>query len=71
MYIIGPDGNPQATIEGGERIFSRKNTVTLIKMAKRAYKSKSTADFKSLGKKVFRYLEVQDHNDPEYVELPS
>jgi hypothetical protein len=71
MYIIGPDGSPQATIEGGERIFSRKNTVTLIKMAKRAYKSKSTSDFKSLGKKAFAYLEIQDSNDPEYVELPK
>jgi hypothetical protein len=71
MYIIGSDGEPQATLEGGERIFSRKNTVTLIKMAKRAFKSRSTADFKSLGKKAFRYLEVQDGNQPEYVELPS
>jgi hypothetical protein len=71
MYILGSDGNPQATLEGGERIFSRKNTVTLIKMAKRAYKSKSAADFKALGKKAFRYLEVQDSNTPEYVELPD
>jgi hypothetical protein len=58
MFIIGSDGTPQATIEGGERIFSRKNTVTLIKMAKKAYKSKSSADFKKLGRKVFTYLKI-------------
>lgn len=71
MFILGPDGNPQATIEGGERIFSRKNTVTLIKMAKRAFRSRSTPDFKSLGKKAFAYLETQDSNTPEYVKLPD
>jgi hypothetical protein len=62
MYILGSDGNPQAVIEGGERIFSRSNSVTLIRMAKRAFRSKSDPHFRALGKKAFKYLEIQDGN---------
>ena len=69
MYVIGSDGKPQMEIEGGERIFSRKNTKTLIRMAKKAYKSKSDKDYKTLGKKAFKYLDIQDSNKKEYVEL--
>ena len=36
MKVIGSDGETQMELEGGERIFSRKNTRTLIRMAKRA-----------------------------------
>lgn len=68
MQVIGSDGKSQMELEGGERIFSRKNTKTLVRMAKRAYKSKSDKDYKALGKKVFKYLDVQDSNKPEYVE---
>lgn len=71
MYVLGSDGKPQAIIEGGERIFSRKNTVTLIKMAKRAFKYKNDSNFKALGKKVFKYLDIQESNEPEYVQLPE
>lgn len=71
MYIIGSDGEPQATIEGGERIFSRKNTITLIRMAKRAFKYKSDSNFRSLGKKAFKYLDIQDNNEAEFVSLPD
>ena len=69
MYVLGSDGKPQMEIVGGERIFSRKNTKTLIKMAKRAYKNKSDKYYKALGKKAFKYLDIQDNNDPEYVSL--
>lgn len=68
MKVIGPDGQPQMELEGGERIFSRKNTKTLVRMAKRAYKSKAEKDYKALGKKAFKYLDTQDSNKPEYVE---
>ena len=47
-------------LNGGERIFSRKNTKTLIRMAKRADKSKADRDYKALGKKMFTYLKQQD-----------
>ena len=68
MYVIGPDGQPQMELVGGERIFSRENTKTLIKLAKRANKSKSDSDYKKLGRKIFKYIEIQDGREPEYVE---
>lgn len=68
MQVIGPDGESQMELSGGERIFSRKNTKTLVRMAKRAYKSKAEKDYKALGKKAFKYLDTQDSNKPEYVE---
>lgn len=69
MYIIGPDGQPQMELVGGERIFSRDNTKTLIRLAKKAKKSKSDSDYQKLGKKIFKYLSTQDNRDPEYVTL--
>ena len=71
MKVLSPDGSTQMELEGGERIFSRKNTKTLIKMAKRAYMSKQDKDYKALGKRMFKYLHIQDTNEPEYVEAPS
>lgn len=70
MKVLAPDGSTQMELEGGERIFSRKNTKTLIKMAKRAYSSEKDRDYKALGKKVFKYLHIQDTNTPEYVDAP-
>lgn len=67
MYVIGPDGQPQMELLGGERIFSRKNTKTLIRLAKRANKSKSESDYKKLGRKIFKYIDIQNNNEPEYV----
>ena len=71
MTVLGSDGNPQAELVGGERIFSIKNTTTLVRMAKRAYESKSDADYKALGRKVFEYMDIQDNRDPEYVDSPE
>lgn len=71
MYIIGSNGKEQATLVGGERIFSRPNTKTLIRLAKKAYKSKSEKDYKTLGKKVFEFLKTQDTNEAQYVEAPK
>lgn len=71
MKVLAPDGSIQMELEGGERIFSRKNTRTLIRMAKRAYRSKEDRDYKALGKRLFKYLHTQDTNEPEYVEAPS
>ena len=68
MKVLAPDGSTQMELEGGERIFSRKNTRTLIRMAKRASKSKEDKDYKALGKKMFTYLKQQDEREPEYVE---
>lgn len=71
MKVIAPDGSTQMELEGGERIFSRKNTRTLIRMAKRASKSKEDKDYKALGKKMFTYLKQQDEREPEYVSAKS
>ena len=68
MEIIGSDGEVQAQLQGSERIFSIKNTRTLVNMAKRAYESQSDTDYKALGKKVFEYMKIQNERDPEYVE---
>ena len=35
LYIIGSDGKPQAELFGGERIFSRVSTATILRKAKR------------------------------------
>lgn len=68
MQVIAPDGSTQMELEGGERIFSRKNTKTLIRMAKRADRTKSDSDYKKLGNKIFKYIKEQDEREPEYVE---
>lgn len=69
MKVIGPDGEVQMELRGGERIFSRKNTRTLIRMAKKADETKSDTDYKRLGNKMFSYIKQQDNREPEYVEL--
>lgn len=71
MKVLASDGTIQMELEGGERIFSRKNTKVLIKYAKKAYKSKEDKDYKALGKRLFKYLHIQDTNEPEYVEAPQ
>lgn len=68
LEIIGSDGEVQAQLQGSERIFSIKNTKTLVSMAKRAYESQSDADYKALGRKVFEYMKIQNERPEEYVE---
>ena len=71
MFLLGPDGQPVHKIEAGCRIFSRPHTKTLIKLSKKAYRSKSENDYKKLGKKLFEMLYVQDTQDAEYVDAPE
>lgn len=71
IIVLDNDGTSQMELVGGERIFSRKNTKTIIKMAKRALKSQSDAHFKALGNKVFAYIKGQDERKPEFVEVPD
>ena len=68
MLVLDPEGNPQMELEGGERIFSRKHTKILIKFAKKAQVRKGDNDYKSLGKRVFKFLQEQSDNTPEYVQ---
>lgn len=67
MLVLDSKGNTQMELEGGERIFSRANTKTLIKFAKKAYYTQKDSDFKALGKRVFKFLQIQNSNEPEYV----
>lgn len=71
MYIIGSDGEPQAVIQGGERIFSRVNSRVIIRKAKKAYETKKDSDYKALGRYVFKAIEQQDKRKPEYVKAKN
>lgn len=71
MQVLAPDGSTQMELEGGERIVSRRETKVLIKKAKKAYKTKTDRDYKSLGKYMFKILKGQDSRDPEYVAAPE
>lgn len=68
MVVLNELGKPQMELEGGERIFSRPNTKTLIKFAKKAVSTNRDNDYKALGKRVFKFLKEQDNRDPEYVD---
>lgn len=67
LYVYGSDGEVQAELQGGERIFSRKSSKVIIAKAKRAYLSKEDKDYKALGRYIFKEMDAQDNRDPEYV----
>lgn len=67
LYVYGSDGNVQAELQGGERIFSRKSSVVIIRKAKKAYVSKEDKDYKALGRYIFNEMDAQDNRKPEYV----
>ena len=67
LYIYGSDGNVQAEIASGCRIFSRKSTAVIIRKAKKAYLSQLDKDYKSLGRYVFNEIKAQDNRPAEYV----
>lgn len=69
MHVIDSDGTTQGIIKAGSRIFSRKNTRVIVKLAKSAIEKDTDSAYKKLGKKMFDYLDVQESNDPDYVEL--
>ena len=68
LYVYGSDGEVQAELQGGERIFSRKSSKVIIAKAKRAYLSKEDKDYKALGRYIFKEMDAQDNRDPEYVQ---
>ena len=69
MMVLDENGEVQMQLDGGERIFSRHDTKILIKLSKKAYESKDPEDYKKLGKKLFKFLEIQMSHDTQYVEL--
>lgn len=71
MKVLAQDGTSQMDLWGGERIFSRKNTVVLIRKAKKADLTKEDKDFRALGRYMFKCIKGQDERPPEYVESPK
>ena len=71
MRVLAQDGSSQMDLWGGERIFSRKNTVILIRKAKKANLTNDDKDFKALGRYMFKCIKGQDERPPEYVESPK
>lgn len=69
MYVIGPNGKIQIELYGGERIMSRIHTRNLIKLAKKAKNTKEKSKYIKLGKKFLDYLNVQDNQKQEYIEI--
>lgn len=68
LHVYGPDGDVQAYLQGGERIFSRHSTKVIIRKAKKCYMTKDDKDYKDLGRYVFGEMHRQDNRDPEYVD---
>lgn len=68
LHVYGPDGDIQAYLQGGERIFSRKSTKVIIRKAKKCYMTKEDKDYKDLGRYVFGEMRRQDGREPEYVD---
>lgn len=71
MAILGSDNKPQAFLESGERIVSRRETVILIKKALKANNTKDDKDYKALGKYIFKVIKGQDERPAEYVKSPE
>jgi len=68
MLVLNSSGESQMELDGGERIFSRAHTKTLIKFAKKAVSTERDNDYVALGKRMFKFLQVQSDTKPEYVE---
>lgn len=68
LHVYGPNGDVQAYLQGGERIFSRHSTKVIIRKAKKCYMTKEDKDYKDLGRYVFGEMKRQDNRDPEYVD---
>jgi len=69
MLVIGNKGKIQVELTGCERIFSRPNSKTIAKMAKKAYKSKEDKDYRALGKKIFKYIDTHNNQKEDFVEI--
>lgn len=69
MLILDSEGNVQAKIQGGERIFSRISTKRMIKAALKAYKTDADVDYRRVGRIVLKELDSQDNRPQEFVQL--
>lgn len=62
--LVG-SGKIQALMEGSERIYSRKDTLKILQLARRAT---TNEDLYRLGKFVYDATKRQDSKPPEYTE---
>jgi len=60
-HVLDEDGKVQGNLLGEERIFSRKDTAKLMRMAEKK-------EFKKLGKAMVEMIHRQDTQEPEYAE---
>lgn len=67
LYMLDENGEPQKTLVGGERIFSRISTKRILELVERATASGEDKDYKALGRYVFKEMAAQDNREPEYV----
>lgn len=68
MLVLDSSGEVQMELDGGERIFSRKHTKTLIQFAKKAATTDNDNAYRELGKRMFKFLQAQSETEPEFVE---
>ena len=66
MQVLDENGKVQTNIQGDERIFSRKHTDQICKLAEIADKSKSDNDYKKLGMAMMRMIDKQDTQEQEF-----
>jgi hypothetical protein len=71
LLVLNSDGSVQFTLKGQERIFSRISSRVIIRKAKKAHRTQSDTDFKSLGRYVFNELTRQDNRPEEFVSTPE
>lgn len=71
MLVLDSEGNVQMKLQGGERIVSMIETRRLVKAALKAYHSDNDADYKKVGRLIFKILDGQDSRDPQYVSVPD
>lgn len=71
MLVLDSEGNVQMKLQGGERIVSMIETRRLVKAALKAYHSDNDADYKKVGRLIFKILDGQDSRDPQYVSMPD
>lgn len=69
MYVLDSNGESQMTLDGGERIFSRPNTKTLIRFAKKAQLLGRDRDYKAVGSRLFKFINTQNSNKSDFVEV--
>lgn len=67
MLVLDSEGDVQMALDGGERIVSRRETKIIINKVYKADALKNDSSYQSLGKYIFKVLERQNNNEPEYV----